>query len=166
MRDKICHHYIAGDGKGYGEHKWGYSCSLLVGHKGEHSPYPEQDRQGLTCPTVLLDAEKEKVRLIERVNVINSNIAAYKKYCQITCLGRSVNHGKGGCGTKHKVNDLTYIQTHWYTPPSGCTDGDYWNQGEGQFICPTCGELNRLYERPAVMALKSFFKEVQNSYER
>ena len=64
------------------------------------------------------------------------------------------------CKRRTKVSNLTYIQTRWYTPPHGCTGGDYWNDGEGQFDCPKCGENNRLYERPEVEALKWFFKDV------
>ena len=65
-----------------------------------------------------------------------------------------------GCGRRTKVSKLTYIQTRWYTPAFGCTGGDYWQDGEGQFDCPKCGKNNRLYERPDVEALKPFFKDV------
>ena len=44
------------------------------------------------------------------------------------------------CGRRTKVSKLTYIQTRWYTPPHGCTGGDYWQDGEGQFDCPKCGK--------------------------
>ena len=48
------------------------------------------------------------------------------------------------CSKYHRIKDLVCIQTHWYTPPSGCTGGDYWNEGELQFICPTKNVRNRI----------------------
>ncbi len=50
----------------------------------------------------------------------------------------------GGCSKPHQIGDLTAIQTHWYTQPHGCTEGDYWNEGELQFVCPETGIVNRL----------------------
>jgi hypothetical protein len=37
-----------------------------------------------------------------------------------------------------QIRSLTYIQTHWYETPYGCTGGDLWREGEGQFDCPKC----------------------------
>lgn len=71
-----------------------------------------------------------------------------------------------GCGAWTPVSRLVYIQTHWYTHPHGCTGGDYWNQGEGQWVCPKCGHRNRLYESPFVAELKRFFKGVHDTYDR
>jgi hypothetical protein len=48
------------------------------------------------------------------------------------------------CGHRHKIKECVVIQTHWYTPPRGCTEGDYWNDGELQIICPTSNEKNRV----------------------
>lgn len=62
------------------------------------------------------------------------------------------------------VSDLVYIQTRWYIEPYSCTGGDYWNMGEGQFVCPKCGAKNSLYERPEVEGLKQYFKSVQDKY--
>lgn len=50
----------------------------------------------------------------------------------------------GACGNFHRIGSLEAIQTHWYTPPSGCTEGDYWNEGELRFVCPETGIVNRL----------------------
>jgi len=49
-----------------------------------------------------------------------------------------------GCHKSHQIKNLVLIQTRWYTPPSGCTEGDYWNEGEMQFICPETNVINRL----------------------
>lgn len=48
----------------------------------------------------------------------------------------------------------------------GCTGGDYWKQGEGQFECPKCGHVNRLYDRPDVVELKRYFASVEDVYDR
>lgn len=48
------------------------------------------------------------------------------------------------CGESHPINQLELIVTHWYVEPSGCSGGDYWNEGEWQFLCPGFGMRNRL----------------------
>lgn len=48
------------------------------------------------------------------------------------------------CGKRHAFKKCDVIQTHWYTSPSGCTEGDYWNMGELQIICPVTDHKNRL----------------------
>lgn len=70
-----------------------------------------------------------------------------------------------GCKAWYAVKDLVYIQTHWYTEPHGCTGGDYWNEGEGQWICPACGHRNRLYATPEVEAMKWRFASVEKVYK-
>ena len=89
----------------------------------------------------------------------------------------------GGCEDSHRTGDLIAIQTHWYTSPHGCTEGDYWSEGELQFVCPETGITNRLlfdnydvpYENrkdfehnPAEqfkIRYKSLFREVRDSYD-
>lgn len=87
--------------------------------------------------------------------------ALSRKY--VTC--ESSVRGKG-CGAKLQIGKLTYIQTLWYERPYGCTDGDKWHDGEGQFDCPKCGNRNRLFERPNIEALKYSFKEVVEEHEK
>ncbi len=70
-----------------------------------------------------------------------------------------------GCGAFLTIKDLTYIQTHWYVKPYGCTGGDYYRPGEGQFKCPHCGHINRLYVSPEVEAMKPYFKDIEQKYE-
>jgi len=82
---------------------------------------------------------------------------------KITC--ESNNHGKG-CGQSFPIKDITYIATHWYTSPSGCTGGDYWNEGEGEFVCPSCGHQNRMYDREHYQAMKRQFKNVVDRHDR
>lgn len=51
----------------------------------------------------------------------------------------------GCCHAMHAIKDCDVIQTHWYTSPSGCTGGDYWNDGELQIICPATDHKNRVH---------------------
>lgn len=125
-------------------------CALKPNHKGECSKFPA--KQGVHVP-------KKRV-------VIPARVDYQPQYDKATVICEGSTVGDNGCGAKLKISDLVYIQTHWYTPPSGCTDGDYWNSGEGQFECPKCEKLNRLYERPEVEKLRQYFKEVRNTYER
>ena len=89
---------------------------------------------------------------------INNKLAKTVIECTSNC------HGKG-CGLKFFVKEVTYIQTHWYETPSGCSGGDMWHEGEGQFNCPCCGHLNRTYNRKEIQTLKPHFKNVINEHE-
>jgi hypothetical protein len=164
-----CREHVNRDGTGYGEHKWGFSCALLKGHKGEHNPYPEVSRQGVTPSDELVSIKSKIKRANEKLSTLRAAENEASKTTLVTCLGWSIDGGSGnwsGCGTQFPVNQLTYIQTHWYTRPYSCNEGDYWNLGEGQFKCPACGHINRLYERPEVAALKQFFVKVEDTYDR
>lgn len=91
------------------------------------------------------------------------NQGAYPKSKSVRCLGWT-SGSKNGCKRLSKISNIIYIQTHWYTEPYSCAGGDYWNEGEGQFNCPKCGVLNRLYERPEVEKMKYIFKEIKKTY--
>ena len=73
----------------------------------------------------------------------------------VTCE-TNARHG-AGCGRKYFIKNIPYIQTHWYETPIGCSDGDTWHAGEGQFECPHCKHRNRLYNKPEIEALKHHF---------
>jgi hypothetical protein len=88
------------------------------------------------------------------------------------------------CEDSHKIKDVVAIQTHWYTSPQGCTGGDYWSEGELNFVCPETGVRNRLLfnnydvsweerkhykndpEEQFKMTYKDLFKEVVKTYEK
>jgi Zn ribbon nucleic-acid-binding protein len=72
------------------------------------------------------------------------------------------------CGNGHpyEIRELEYLQTHWYVSPHGCTGGDYWNKGEGQYECPTCKEIWRLHNKPEIEALKHLFKSTKDTYDK
>lgn len=106
---------------------------------------------------------KKEISILEGQLVdLHHELNAKPELRTVQCLGRN---GGGGCKKRTRIASLTYIQTHWYTPPSGCTGGDYWNDGEGQFVCPKCGELNRLYNRPDVEGMSGAFKEINKTYD-
>lgn len=61
-----------------------------------------------------------------------------------------------GCGEKTSIGKLTFIQTQW-------TDRshDYWSGGEGQTICPKCGNRIRLlWTNEHVVEHKYHFKDI------
>jgi len=81
----------------------------------------------------------------------------------VQCVDQTAT-GKG-CNKWFPINTLEYIQTHWYVSPSGCTDGDYWKRGEGQWKCPSCGKINRLYCTPEVTNMRASFRCVKDVYQ-
>lgn len=69
------------------------------------------------------------------------------------------------CGSLFKIDTIEYIQTHYYVTPYSCTGGDYWNQDEGQWKCPTCNFTNRLIgEAKDIVKLKYHFKSIKEVY--
>lgn len=47
---------------------------------------------------------------------------------------------------KTVVGDLTLLVQHYYVPPRGCTEGDYWTTGSPptyEIACPACGYRTR-----------------------
>lgn len=108
-----------------------------------------------------LRAERDKKA--SEIASIDSQIDAKLRKTLVKCSPN--NFGKG-CDQALEIGELEYIQTHWYTSPYGCSGGDYWNQGEGRFICPQCGHQNRLYDRPEIEDLKRLFKSVINTHDR
>lgn len=120
-------------------------------------------------------AEKEAIRKLNEAtkafNTAYKELEEVKSRKKVKCLGWNkhafaTKAPSGGCGTQLSVKKLTYIQTHWWDDDTGSPAGGFHREGEGQFICPKCGKKNRLYERPDVVALKKFFKEVVDQYER
>lgn len=82
------------------------------------------------------------------------------------------------CNQQTVISSLTYIQTHWYVRPHGCSGGDYWLPGEGRFKCPHCDKINRLLrtgeknpfiirdgKHAGVDQLKLYFAEVVDVHE-
>lgn len=83
--------------------------------------------------TTALDRRLEVIR--EEEAKVLSRIDKRNKKRTIPCKA---------CDTPHEIRDLTLIQTHFYVPPSGCTEGAYWLPGEIQFVCPQTDITNRM----------------------
>jgi hypothetical protein len=115
-----------------------------------------------------------KIRKLEKeILKLQAELEKAKKHVLILCFW---------CGKRTKVKNLTFIQTHWYEEPWGCTGGDNWNPGEGKYICPKCGQENRLIEKRTwaykgqppleiiqretekALSLKHHFKEIKDTY--
>lgn len=80
---------------------------------------------------------KKSKRLEEALQVVAEENVKYEK-----SLGNK--RFLCGCGKMHAIKTCDAIQSHYYTPPSGCTGGDYWNTGEIYIICPLTKQRNRL----------------------
>lgn len=132
-------------------------CARPKEHKGDHSKFP--DNQGVLPHSALSRVRNRIKSELELLVALRALESQYLGRRRVLCMG-STPGAINGCGGALFVKDLTYIQTLWYTSPYSCSGGDYWNNGEGQFVCTACGALNRLYERPQVVELKSFFKEM------
>ena len=138
-------------------------CALDPGHEGDCSKFPVN--QGVRLPEVITEVRARLASLRASITQLEKYENEYLGVALVSCMGSTAG-SPDGCGTLLLVKELVYIQTYWYTQPYGCTGGDYWNLGEGQFVCPKCSILNRLYERPEVVKLKSFFKEIKKTHDR
>lgn len=103
----------------------------------------------------LADVDAKRAKLLAELD-------ASKRRTLVTCTRNCYGDG---CGAKTQIGKLIYIQTRWHVPPSGCTEGDYWLDSEGQFDCPKCGHRNRLYDRKDIEALKYQFKGIVDTYD-
>jgi hypothetical protein len=101
------------------------------------------------------DLDKEIATLNETIKMLNAMKDEKLGETVIEC---------GKCGLQFWIKDVEYIQTHWYTQPHGCTGGDYWTQGEGQWVCK-CGVRNRMFDQPEITKLKRLFKGVKDTYK-
>lgn len=107
-----------------------------------------------------LDQLREKRnKICDELTEINKQIDAKLAATVVRCPNKDCSRG-------YEIRELDYIQTHWYDPPSGCTDGDRWYAGEGQWKCPVCGKVTRLYDKPDITALKRYFKQVVDTHNR
>ena len=101
---------------------------------------------------------KQILKYQQQIEELHEKIATIRKNRTIRCAS---------CKQDHAIKDLVAIQTHWYVSPTGCTGGDYWQEGELQFICPETNVINRLLfqqkseaENKFRSIYKSLFKEV------
>jgi len=142
----------------------GYSFRVIKVLRQDTSP-PKHEWTATPTPAILAS---RKTVLEERLAALHVEQAKLTEevedilgYTQVECTRNC--HG-AGCGAFSPIRELIYIQTHWYVEPSGCTGGDYWCLGEGNFDCPHCGHRNRLYDRKPIEDLKRLFLGVANEH--
>jgi hypothetical protein len=70
------------------------------------------------------------------------------------------------CQSVFTIGEIVYIQTEWYVMPTGCTDGDYWCDGEGQFACPNCTLLNRIHKYNRGESAVSRYRDLRHLFQR
>lgn len=75
--------------------------------------------------------ERARTQLAEAHTALNEK----RKRRKIAC---------GGCTKLHAIGKLELLITHFYIQPQGCSEGDYWLEGEWQFVCPLTCARNRL----------------------
>jgi hypothetical protein len=85
------------------------------------------------------------------------------KETKVICTS-NVPYGEG-CGKATKIGKLVFYQQHWYVKPSGCTDGDYWVEDDGHWVCPSCLHVNRMYEDKKLLKLKYLFLKVEDEHK-
>lgn len=76
----------------------------------------------------LVDVRKQEEQILSKIDKRNAKR-------KIKCAA---------CKQMHEIGELHAIQTHWYVRPHGCMGGDYWKEGELQFVCPDTSLVNRL----------------------
>lgn len=109
---------------------------------------PEEDLEELT---------KEKSELEQQLKQLHTKIDKQLTRTKLIC---------DSCQKQFEINELIWIQTHWYEHPRGCTEGDTWHEGEGQWKCPECDHKHRLYNKPEISKLRRYFKSEEKVYER
>jgi ribosomal protein S27E len=63
---------------------------------------------------------------------------------------RSMSVACRDCKRTSQLHRWTFIQHRSYTPPSGCTGGDYWSDDSVAFChiaCPSCGKRSYIFTR-------------------
>ena len=77
----------------------------------------------------------------ERARILETKVALVRRFA-ITCVH---------CRAGSTLARWSFVQDYWYTSPSGCTEGDYWNTTKTEccyVACPLCGVLNYIYNHP------------------
>lgn len=94
-----------------------------------------------------------KVEKIERqIENLQAELEKAKSSKRIAC-----DH----CNKKTQLSNLTYLQTH-YEKDGGYCIGTRIVPGEGQYVCPKCGEINCLSNRPEIEDLKWSFGKIED----
>jgi hypothetical protein len=92
--------------------------------------------------TALLSIEREQERLHRRLDELEQEKIDVLRTQDWQCQAKN-------CGRRSILSSVILVQTYWYTPPHGCTGGDYWNAGERNLICPKCSTRHRMIAQEA-----------------
>jgi hypothetical protein len=104
-----------------------------------------------------LKAELEKV--VQQEKDLREDIKLKQGLTIALCRNKNCRHG-------HEIRTLTYIQTHYYIAPHGCTGGDYWSPDEhGEWDCPDCKSRNRVYFQQELSKLKYSFAGIKEEHK-
>lgn len=104
------------------------------------------------------DLRNEKAVLLKQVAELDAKINRRLSQTVVKCSNKECSRG-------YEIRELVYRQTYWYEEPHGCTGGDTWRMNEGQWECPSCKTIMRLYDKPDIVALKHLFKSVEDIKE-
>lgn len=115
-----------------------------------------------------MPTEQQLIAKLERAKTTVERAAAElldhkQKNMRLKCTADACGSNKG-CGAEFAPIEATYVRTHWYTQPYSCTEGDYWNVGDGEVICPKCGAWTRLYRLPEFNKKEYLFKTVATTH--
>lgn len=111
-----------------------------------------------TAETILENLDAYAKWLREQLSLVEQKRNQLLAQTQITCE-TNVAYG-AGCGHTYAIGEIDYIQTHRY-----CWSDREWNDSEGQWKCPHCGHINRLYDKPEIDKLKRLFRTVIDHYK-
>lgn len=106
------------------------------------------DSHGVTCAIAIEEREAP-----DRAATRKALAAVARAHTRLTEAEASLREIRArrmilcGCEALHTINELALRVTHWYEGPHGCIGGDYWVEGEWQFVCPVSGAFNRLLFR-------------------
>ena len=104
---------------------------------------------------------------ILEADIANAEQALSKLCDQRDQLLKQTEVSCSSCGTKHEIQNVVYLRTHFYVSPHGCTEGDYWSThtDEFQYKCPSCDAHWRVLRDQQLMALRHLFKETVEVHE-
>jgi len=113
--------------------------------------------------TDAIDAEIKNLE--NKISAKNKQRDKLLSNSKLTCRD-NYPYGKG-CGLKTKLNNLTYIITHYYIPPRGCSGGAYYAEGEGNWVCSHCNHRNRMIDdsEKVLENFKHLFMKVEEEYD-
>jgi hypothetical protein len=87
--------------------------------------------------TALARIDRQKARLEAMLASLNERRILAIRDQDWVCRARK-------CGQSSLLSSVVLVRTHWYTPPHGCSGGDYWTAGERNLICPKCSVRHRM----------------------